>query len=92
MCVFCTVIGTLLSYITLKTKSCLPAVIAHGSLNGLASIGIFFAVYGGNPFIGPAPTGIIGGIAFIIAAGVVIILMRKEIQSKESSNTLGTSI
>lgn len=77
MCVFCTVIGTLLSYLTVKTHSCIPAAIAHGSLNGLASAAALFTSDGGNPFIGPIPTGIIGGIGFIIAAIAAVILMRK---------------
>ncbi|MEG0340019.1 MAG: CPBP family intramembrane glutamic endopeptidase, partial [Oscillospiraceae bacterium] len=77
MCVFCTVIGTLLSYLTVKTHSCIPAAIAHSSLNGLASAAALFTSDGGNPFIGPIPTGIIGGIGFIIAALAAVILMRK---------------
>lgn len=66
MCLFCTVIGVFMSYITLKTKSCIPAVLAHGAINAFASIGMYFTFDGGNPFVGPAPTGIIGMIAFIV--------------------------
>ena len=83
MCLFCIVMGTIFSYVTLKTKSCLPAVIAHGSINGFASIAVYFTKDGGNPFIGPAPTGVIGGIAFILTAIVVaILLMREEKRNK----------
>ena len=66
MCLFCTVIGDFMSYITLKTQSCIPAVLAHGAINAFVSIGIYFTVDGGNPFVGPAPTGVIGMIAFIV--------------------------
>ncbi len=66
MCLFCTVIGVFMSYITLRTQSCIPAVLAHGAINAFASIGIYFTVDGGNPFVGPAPTGVIGMIAFIV--------------------------
>ena len=68
MCVFCTVLGIFMSYVTLKTKSCIPAILAHGAVNGIAAIGIYFTFDGGNPFVGPAPTGIIGMIPFILVA------------------------
>lgn len=79
MCLFCTVIGIFMSYITLKTQSCIPAVLAHGAINAFASIGIYFTVDGGNAFIGPAPTGVIGMIAFIVLdVFLVKLLMKKE--------------
>ena len=68
MCVFCIVLGIFLSYVTLKTKSCVPAILGHGAINGIAAIGIYFTRDGGNPFVGPAPTGIIGMIPFILVA------------------------
>ena len=80
MCVFCIVCGTLFSYITLKTKSCWPAVFAHGMLNGTASIGVLFLA---NPmvydrFVGPVPTGIIGVAAYIVVAVWIVFKMRSE--------------
>ena len=79
MCVFCVVVGTLFSYITLKTKSCWPAVLAHGMLNGTAAVGVLFLA---NPmvydrFVGPAPTGIIGASAYIVVAVWIMYKMRK---------------
>lgn len=79
MCVFCIVLGVFLSYITLKTKSCIPAILAHGAINGIAAIGMYFTFDGGNPFVGPAPTGVIGIIPFVIVAiPMVISLYRSE--------------
>lgn len=78
MCIFCIVIGTLFSYLTLKAKSCLPAVIGHGAVNGFVSAAVLFSVSGGNPFIGPMPIGIIGGVGFIAAAAACCVLMRKD--------------
>lgn len=79
MCIFCIVLGVFLSYITLKTKSCIPAILAHGAINGIAAIGIYFTYDGGNPFVGPAPTGVIGIIPFVIVAiPMVISLNRSE--------------
>lgn len=80
MCLFCIVVGTLFSYITLKAKSCWPAVFAHGALNGTASIGVLFLA---NPmaydrFVGPVPTGIIGAFAYIVVAVWIAYKMNKE--------------
>ena len=79
MCVFCMVVGTLFSYITLKAKSCWPAVLAHGMLNGTAAIGVLFlanpAVY--DRLVGPVPTGIIGASAYIVVAVWIMYKMRK---------------
>lgn len=93
MCVFCIVMGTIFSYLTWKTKSCIPAVIAHGSLNGIASVAMYFTKDGGNPFIGPVPTGIIGAAAFIIVAIIFAFLLVREEQRdrnklSENRNTL----
>ena len=81
MCLFCTVMGVFMAYITLKTKSCIPAVLAHGAINAFASIGMYFTFEGGNPFVGPAPTGIIGMIAFI----VVDIFLVKALMKMENA-------
>lgn len=71
MCAFTTVIGVLFSYLTLRAGSCLPAVFAHGALNGTVGVGqLFLVANAGNPFIGPACTGIIGGAFFIIVGAL----------------------
>ena len=78
MCLFCVVVGIFLSYVTLKTNSCIPAILGHGAINGFAAIGIYFTNDGGNPFIGPAPTGFIGMIPFMIVAVFMVISLSKK--------------
>lgn len=78
MCLFCIVMGVILSYVTLKTGSCIPAILGHGAINGIAAIGIYFTRDGGNPFVGPAPTGIIGMIPFLIVAVFMVIGLKKK--------------
>ena len=73
MCFFCIVMGIFLSYVSMKTKSCIPAVLGHGAINSIAAIGMYFTTDGGNPFIGPAPTGIVGAIPFIAAAVIILV-------------------
>lgn len=78
MCLFCIVLGVFFSYVTLKTGSCIPAILAHGAVNGFAAMGMYFTKDGGNPFIGPAPMGIIGMIPFIAAAAWMIFRLSKK--------------
>ena len=77
MCLFCTVVGVFFSFVTLKTGSCIPAILGHGAVNGFSAIGIYLTAEGGNPFIGPAPTGIIGMLPFLAAAIWMIRALRK---------------
>ena len=80
MCAFCIVASALLSYITLKARSCWPAVLAHGAVNGTASVGVLFLAdpMGYDHFLGPVPTGIIGAAFYIAAAVWIVGLMRKR--------------
>lgn len=80
MIVFCILVGSFLSYISIKVKSAIPAAIAHGMLNGFASVSTLFLAINNNanPFIGPLPVGIIGGSGFIIAGIIFFILIKKE--------------
>ena len=52
-------------------------IIGHGAVNGIAAIGIYFTHDGGNPFVGPAPTGIISMIPFMIVAAFMVLNLRK---------------
>ena len=78
MCLFCITLGIFLSFVTLKTGSCIPAILGHGAINGIAAIGIYFTFDGGNPFVGPAPTGIIGMIPFMIVALFMVLHLKKH--------------
>lgn len=88
MCVFCIVMGIILSYVTIRTNSCIPAVMAHGTLNGFSAIGICFTSLENpyNIFLGPTPVGLIGGIGFILLAAVLLFLLYKE--EKKAENVL----
>ena len=78
MCVFCIVVGAFLSYVSLKTQSCIPAILGHGAINSIAGIGLYMTKDGGNAFIGPAPTGIVGMLPFIIVGVILIIRYQSE--------------
>ena len=78
MCLFCITLGIFLSFVTLKTGSCIPAILGHGAINGIAAIGIYFTYDGGNPFVGPAPTGIVGMIPFMVVAVFMVLHLHKN--------------
>lgn len=80
MCVFCVVIGAVFSYVTIKTHSCVPAILGHSMINGFAAIGIYFTSLENpyNVFLGPAPTGLIGGIGFIALAVYLLWKLHQE--------------
>lgn len=89
MVVFCIATGSLLSYVALKTKSSIPAAIGHGMINGFGAIGIMFSSATNiNPFIGPMPIGIIGGIGFIVVGIICLIKINKS----ENNNIKYSSI
>lgn len=66
MTIFCMFVGSFFSWLTFRAQSALPAAIAHGALNGMAAIGVFFLNGTPEPFLGPYPVGILGGFGFII--------------------------
>lgn len=85
MCGFCIVMGIFLSYVSMKTKSCIPAVLGHGAVNSIAGLGMYFTKDGGNPFIGPAPTGIVGAIPFIVVAVLMVVFYFAKIDRNEKT-------
>ena len=80
MCAFCIVLNAIFTYITLKSRSCLPAVIAHGMVNGFASIALLYtrSAADTNPFVGPVPVGLVGGVGLILLAAVLLIKLWKD--------------
>lgn len=78
MCCFCVALSCLFSWLTLRAKSCLPAVFAHGAVNSCISAPIMFLVGVANPFVGPTATGIVGGIGFIVVAILCLRALRKR--------------
>jgi len=70
---FTVLIGIFLAWLTLKTDSVWPANVAHGALNGIASIGVLFLIKNPPVLLGPYPTGVIGSIPFLLV-GILVFL------------------
>ena len=81
MCLYCTAFGILLTWLTEKSGSCIPAAIAHGAFNGSAALGTVVSTDGGNPFVGPAPMGFLGGLPIVAAAAAAAVwfVRRREL-------------
>ncbi len=56
---FSIVFGTFFGWITLRGGSVWPAVIGHGTINGLAALPALFVQGSPNPLLGPRPAGVI---------------------------------
>lgn len=74
MIVFCVVLGIIEGYISIKLESAIPAAMIHSTVNAGAALPGIFAKSGYNPLLGPAITGLIGGLPFIVLA--VVLLMK----------------
>lgn len=80
VCLYCATTGVILSYVTIKTRSIIPAVMARGVLSGFNSIGILFSSMD-NPYnllMGPMSTGLIGGIGFLAVAVFLLYRLHQE--------------
>ena len=77
MILFCIVTGCLFAYVTLRSGTFWPAALAHGALNGMASSGLIFHSNPTtvNPFIGPLPVGILGGLPLLLAGALCFFLL-----------------
>ncbi|WP_235883906.1 CPBP family intramembrane glutamic endopeptidase [Saccharopolyspora elongata] len=73
MVCFCTLVGTLLGWLRLASRSVWPAVIAHGFLNAAAGLGMVFSM-AGHP-VDNASTGLLGWSGWIVLALLVLVLV-----------------
>lgn len=71
MIVFCVVLGIIEGYATIKFDSVIPAAMIHSALNAGAGLPLMVAKPGYNTLLGPAITGLAGGIPFIFLAIVL---------------------
>lgn len=78
ICIFSVITGIIYSFLCLRTGSIFPSVFAHSALSIMMQQAAFFTFDGGNPFVGPSPTGILSGLPLIITAAVCLIYMYKH--------------
>ena len=94
MIVFCVVLGVIEGYISIKLESVIPAAMIHSVVNAGAGLPILLAKGGYNPILGPAITGLVGGLPFVILAVVLLIKAGNKLSyvktAAAESRTVGT--
>ncbi|NLJ56982.1 MAG: CPBP family intramembrane metalloprotease [Firmicutes bacterium] len=73
MIIFCIVLGIIEGYATIELNSVIPAAMIHSTLNAGAALPMVIVKQGYNPLIGPAITGLVGGIPFIIVSIILFL-------------------
>ncbi len=71
---FTTTLSIIFGWLTIKSSNVWPAVIAHGALNGIAGLGLLLQKGQPMSLLGPAPTGLIGGLGLTLTAILIFCL------------------
>jgi membrane protease YdiL (CAAX protease family) len=66
--VFTCSMSVLLSWGALRSGSVWPAAIGHGAINGTSALAGYLLKGPASPLLGPAPTGLLGGLAYLVLA------------------------
>jgi membrane protease YdiL (CAAX protease family) len=82
MIVFCVVLGVVEGFVSIRLESAIPAAMIHSAVNAGAGLPLSMVKAGYNPLMGPAITGVIGGLPFMILA----ILLLYKIGKKRNVN------
>lgn len=81
--VFTCSMSVLLSWATLSSGSVWPAAIGHGAVNATSALTGYLLKGTANPLLGPAPTGLIGGLGYLVLA-VVLLFSRTKFTGRLS--------
>jgi len=75
--IFTCSMSVLLSWVTLHSGSVWPAAIGHGAVNATSALAGYLLKGPAMPMLGPAPTGLIGGLGYLLLA-LVLLFSRTE--------------
>jgi membrane protease YdiL (CAAX protease family) len=91
--VFTCSMSVLLSWVTLRSGSVWPAAIGHGAVNATSALAGYLLKGPATPMLGPAPTGLIGGLGYLTLA-LVLFFSRTEFTGRISGRdeTAGLSL
>jgi membrane protease YdiL (CAAX protease family) len=73
MIVFCVVLGIIEGYVSIKLKSVIPAAMIHSTVNAAAGLPIYLVKGTYSTLLGPAITGIVGGLPFTVLAVILLV-------------------
>ncbi|MEI8131334.1 MAG: CPBP family intramembrane glutamic endopeptidase [Leptolinea sp.] len=74
---FCILVGTFLSWLSIKAESIWPAVIGHAAINGISALPLLFMLGNPNMILGPTPVGIIGSIGYLAVFIWIFVIKNK---------------
>lgn len=78
MIVFCVVLGVIEGYVSMQLQSAVPAAMIHSTVNAGAGLPILMANAGYHPLLGPAITGVLGGLPFLLLAILLLFKAGKK--------------
>ena len=81
-------VGIFFSWLSIKGKSVWPAVLAHGALNGIASLGLFFTAGKVPVLLGPTPVGLIGMLPFTLVSLLILAKIKPDAPQHEKDAQL----
>jgi membrane protease YdiL (CAAX protease family) len=82
--VFTCSMSVLLSWATVRGASVWPAAIGHGAVNGTSALAGYLLKGPALPLLGPAPTGLIGGLAYLVLA-LALLFNRKAFEGRKAA-------
>ena len=71
MIIFCISLGVIEGYVSIKLQSAIPAAMIHSTVNAGAALPIYLLKGSYNTLLGPAVTGLIGGLPLIIISVIL---------------------
>jgi len=92
MIVFCVMLGTIEGYLSIKLQSAIPAAMIHSTVNAGAALPIYLIKGSYNTLLGPAITGMIGGLPFIILAVILLITEGNKMSCKKGALPQGNGL
>lgn len=73
MILFCVALGIIEGYASIRLKSAVPAAMIHSAVNAGAGLPIYLSIGDQNALLGPAITGVVGGLPLIALAVILFI-------------------
>ncbi|MGJ4852092.1 CPBP family intramembrane glutamic endopeptidase [Bacillota bacterium Meth-B3] len=73
MIIFCISLGIVEGYAAIRLDSVIPAAMIHSTVNAGAGLPVLLSTTGSNTLLGPAITGLVGGIPLMILAIVLLV-------------------